>query len=244
MGTYSLGPMPLGVTEGVAAGGGGTPPTTPIIYSNLAGYSSGTPKNYENLVEMASETGPLWGASYGVSDIATGSGIYGIGNNYGGDNTFSVPPQAQLTTFGIIMNNSTPASTITYEVDTADYILNYVGAGIYPPGWEDYLNFGGYAYDPLVGLPGAATSWSWDVTILAQSFSGGAVAFTSGTAVTTQQADFANNPQTGVGEVVTWSLGRGGTINAGDNIEIEVAVTASNAAGSAVAAVTVQINWV
>ena len=31
MGTYSLGPMPLGVTEGVAGGGGGTPPSTPVI---------------------------------------------------------------------------------------------------------------------------------------------------------------------------------------------------------------------
>ena len=91
--------------------------------------------------------------------------------------------------------------------------------------------------------PRAATSWSWDVTILAQSFSGGAVAFTSGTGATTQQADFAINPGTGVGEDVKWSLGRGGSIIAGDSITIEVAVTASNASGSAVAAVDVQINW-
>ena len=78
---------------------------------------------------------------------------------------------------------------------------------------------------------------------MAQSFSGGAVAFTSGTGATTQQADFAINPGTGVGEDVKWSLGRGGSIIAGDSITIEVAVTASNASGSAVAAVDVQINW-
>ena len=52
MGTYSLGPMPLGVTEGVAAGGGGGPPTTPVIYSNLAGYLA-TPTRFQDLVEMA-----------------------------------------------------------------------------------------------------------------------------------------------------------------------------------------------
>jgi len=220
---------------------GPSPPTTPIIYSNLAGFLA-TPTRFVNLVEMASETGPLWGANYGVSDIATGAGQYGIGNNYGGNNGFSVPPDPQLTTFGVGMQNG--AGLIIYEVDTADYMTNYVGAGIYPPGWEDYLNFGAYAADPGAGLPGAATSWSWDVTILAQSFSGGAVAFTSGFGITTQQADFGNNPQTGVGEDVRWSLGRGGSIIAGDSIVIEVAVTASNASGSAVAAVNVEINWV
>ncbi len=220
---------------------GPSPPTTPIIYSNFAGFS-GAATRYENLVEMASETGPLWGGSYGVSDPATGTGQYGIGNNYGGNNGFSVPPDPQLTTFGIVMNNSTVASTITYQVDAIDYMNNYLTA--YPPGWEDYLNFGAYAADPGAGLPGAATSWSWDVTIINQSFSGGAVAFTSGTGVTTQQADFAINPGTGVGEDVMWFLGRGGTINGGDILELEVAVTASNASGSAVAAVTVLVEWV
>ena len=39
---------------------GPSPPTTPIIYSNFAGFS-GAATRYENLVEMASETGPLWG---------------------------------------------------------------------------------------------------------------------------------------------------------------------------------------
>ena len=39
-------------------------------------------------------------------------------------------------------------------------------------------------------------------------------------------------------------LGRGGTINGGDILEIEVAVTASNASGSAVAVVTVLVEWV
>ena len=227
----------------VQATAGGGAPITPVIYSNLAGFL-GPSTRYQNLVEMASETGPLWGASYGVSDIATGTGTYGIGNNYGGDNGFAVPPDPQRTTFGIFMSNSTATSTITYQVDTADYMFNYTGAGIYPPGWEDYLNFGAYAADPGSGTPAAATSWSWDVTIITQSFSGGAVAFTSGTGVTTQQADFANNPGTGVGEDVKWSLGRGGSINAGDLLEIEVAVTASNASGSATAAVTVMIDWV
>jgi hypothetical protein len=220
---------------------GPSPPTNPVIYSNLAGFLA-TPTRFENLVEMASETGPLWGGSYGVSDPITGTGQYGIGNNYGGNNGFSVPPDPQLTTFGIVMNNSTGASTITYQVDAADYMNNYNFG--YPPGWEDYLNFGAYAADPGAGLPGAATSWSWDVTIIAQSFSGGAVAFTSGTGVTTQQADFNNNPGTGVGEDVKWFLGRGGTINGGDILELEVAVTASNASGSATAAVTVLVEWV
>jgi len=222
---------------------GPSPPSTPVIYSNLAGFLA-TPTRFQNLVEMASETGPLWGASYGVSDIATGLNQYGIGNNYGGDNGFAVPPDPQRTTFGIFMTNSTATSTITYQVDTADYMFNYTGAGIYPPGWEDYLNFGAYAADPSAGLPGAATSWSWDVTIITQSFSGGAVAFTSGTGLTTQQADFNNNPGTGVGEEVKWTLGRGGSINGGDLIEIEVAVTASNASGSATASVTVMVEWV
>ena len=134
---------------------------------------------------------------------STGTGQYGIGNNYGGNNGFSVPPDPQLTTFGIVMNNSTVASTITYQVDAIDYMNNYLILA-YPPSWEDYLNFGAYAADPGAGGAGAATSWSWDVTIVAQSFSGGAVAFTSGTGVTTQQADFANNPGTGVGEDVKW----------------------------------------
>ena len=224
----------------VQATAGGFAPVTPIIYSNLAGFLA-TPARFVDLVEMASETGPNWGASYGVSDIATGAGLYGIGNNYGGNNGFSVPPDPQLTTFGVGMQNL--AALVNYDVDTADYIFNYVGAGIYPPGFEDYLNFGAYADDPGALTPSAATSWSWDVTILNQSFSGGAVAFTSGTGVTTQQADFANNPGTGVGEDVKWSLGRGGTINGGDSILIEVAVTASNAFGSATQEVEVQINW-
>jgi len=241
MGTYSLGPMPLGVTEGVAGGGGGTPPSTPVIYSNLAGFL-GPATRYQDLVEMASETGPAWGGSYGVSDIATGIGVYGIGNNYGGNNGFSVPPDPQLTTFGVGMQNL--PGLINYDVDTADYMTNYTGAGIYPPGWEDYLNFGAYAHDPGAGGGSPATSWSWDVTILNQSFSGGAIAFTSGTGATTQQADFGNNPGTGVGEDVKWFLGRGGTILGGDSLLIEVGVTASNAGGSAFNAVQVSINWV
>ena len=220
---------------------GPSPPANPVIYSNLAGYLA-TPTRFVDLVEMASETGLNWGAAYGVSDIATGTGVYGIGNNYGGNNGFAVPPDPQLTTFGVGMQNL--PGLVNYDVDTADYMANYTGAGIYPPGWEDYLNFGAYAEDPGAGGASAATSWSWDVTILAQSFSGGAVAFTSGTGATTQQADFAINPGTGVGEDVKWSLGRGGSIIAGDSITIEVAVTASNASGSAVAAVDVQINWV
>lgn len=233
--------MPLGVTEGVAGGGVVSPPSTPVIYSNLAGFL-GPATRYVDLVEMASETGLLWGANYGVSDIATGSATYGIGNNYGGDNGFAVPPDPQRTTFGVGMQNN--AGLVNYDVDTADYMFNYTGVGIYPPGWEDYLNFGAYADDPGAGGASAATSWSWDVTILAQSFSGGAVAFTSGTGATTQQADFGNNPGTGVGEDVKWSLGRGGSIIAGDSITIAVAVTASNAGGSSVAAVNVQINWI
>ena len=67
---------------------------------------------------------------------------------------------------------------------------------------------------------------------------------TQGTGATTQQADFANNPGEGVLEVVKWSLGRGGTILAGDSLNIEVAVTASNANGSSTEAVNVAINWV
>ena len=232
--------MPLGVTEGVAGGGGGTPPSTPVIYSNLAGFL-GPATRYQDLVEMASETGPAWGGSYGVSDIATGIGVYGIGNNYGGNNGFSVPPDPQLTTFGVGMQNL--PGLINYDVDTADYMTNYTGAGIYPPGWEDYLNFGAYAHDPGAGGGSPATSWSWDVTIISQSFSGGATAYTQGTGATTQQADFANNPGEGVLEVVKWNLGRGGTILAGDSLNIEVAVTASNASGSAGAKVDVQINW-
>ena len=224
----------------VQATAGGGAPSTPIIYSNLAGFLA-TPTRFVDLVEMASETGPNWGASYGVSDVATGGGLYGIGNNYGGNNGFSVPPDPQLTTFGIGMQNF--AALVNYDVDTADYMTNYTGAGAYPPGWEDYLNFGAIADDPGASTPSAATSWSWDVTILNQSFSGGAVAFTSGTGATTQQADFAINPGTGVGEDVKWSLGRGGTINPGDSILIEVAVTASNAFGNATQAVEVQINW-
>ena len=222
----------------VQATAGGSAPLTPEIYSNLAGFLA-TPTRFKELVEMASETGPLWGGSYGVSDPVTGTGQYGIGNNYGGNNGFSVPPDPQRTTFGIGMQNL--VALVNYDVDTGDYITNYTGA--YPPGWEDYLNFGAYADDPGALTPSAATSWSWDVTIITQSFSGGAIAFTSGTGVTTQQADFANNPGTGVGEDVKWFLGRGGTINAGDSILIEVAVTASNASGSAVNAVSVQINW-
>ena len=240
MGTYSLGPMPLGVTEGVAAGGGGGPPIKPVIYSNLAGYNSANPTRFQDLVEMASETGPLWGGSYGVSDPVTGTGVYGIGNNYGGDNGFSVPPNPQRTTFGIGMQNL--INLVTYDVDAADYMNNYNFG--YPPGWEDFLNFGAYAEDPGAGGPSAATSWSWDVTIISQSFSGGATAITQGTGATTQQADFANNPGEGVLEVVKWSLGRGGTILAGDSLNIEVAVTASNANGSSTEAVNVAINWV
>ena len=177
-----------------------------------------------------------------VSDIATGTGVYGIGNNYGGNNGFTVPPDPQLTTFGVTMQNL--SGLVNYEVDTSDYMANYTGAGIYPPGWEDYLNFGAYAEDPGSGGASAATSWSWDVTIISQSFSGGAVAVTSGTGVTTQQADFSNNPGTGVGEDVKWSLGRGGSIIAGDNINIRVQVTASNAGGSSGAFVEVVITWV
>lgn len=231
--------MPLGVTEGVAAGGGGGPPTTPVIYSNLAGYLA-TPTRFQDLVEMASETGPLWGGTYGVSDPITGTGQYGIGNNYGGNNGFSVPPDPQRTTFGTGMQNL--PNLVQYEVDAADYMNNYNFG--YPPGWEDFLNFGAYAEDPGAGGPSAATSWSWDVTILTQSFSGGAVAFTGGTGATTQQADFANNPGEGVLERVQWFLGRGGTILGGDSLLIEVGVTASNASGSAFAAVNVAINWV
>jgi len=241
MGTYSLGPMPLGVTEGVAGGGGGSPPLTPVIYSNQAGFLA-TPARFQNLVEMAAQTGPLWGASYGVSDVATGTGVYGLGDNYGGNNGFSVPPDPQRTTYGISMQN-TPGA-ILYEVDTADYMFNYTGAGIYPPGWEDFLNFGAYADDPGSGTASAATSWSWDVTIVGSSFSGGAIVFTSGTGATTQQADFGNNPGTGVGEVIRWSLGRGGSIVAGDFLDIQVEVTASNAAGSSTAAVVISIFWI
>lgn len=222
----------------VQATAGGGAPATPVIYSNLAGFLA-TPLRFVDLVEMASETGPLWGGAYGVSDISTGSGIYGIGNNYGGDNGFSVPPDPQRTTFGTVMQNL-PA-LVNYTVDAANYMVNYA---TYPGGYEDYLNFGAYAYDPGSGGSSAATSWSWDVTIIGSSFSGGAVAVTVGTGVTTQTADFALYPGTGVGEAVRWSLGRGGSIIAGDNIDIEVAVTASNGSGSAVAAVDVQINWV
>tara|TARA_R110000782_G_scaffold267691_1_gene363360 strand:- start:1905 stop:2624 length:720 start_codon:yes stop_codon:yes gene_type:complete len=225
----------------VQAAAGGGAPATPVIYSNLAGFLA-TPTRFVNLVEMASETGPLWSAAYGVSDIATGTGVYGIGNNYGGNNGNAVPPDPQRTTFGLGMQNL--SGLVNYDVDTADYMVNYTGAGIYPPGWEDYLNFGAYADDPGAGGASAATSWSWDVTILAQSFSGGAVAVTSGTGVTTQNADFALYPGTGVGEDVKWSLGRGGSIIAGDNINIEVAVTASNGSGSAVQAVNITITWI
>ena len=31
--------------------------------------------------------------------------LYGIGNNYGGNNGFAVPPDPQLTTFGVGMQN-------------------------------------------------------------------------------------------------------------------------------------------
>ena len=56
-----------------ATAGGGTP-ATPVIYSNLAGFL-GPATRFVDLVEMASETGPLWGGAYGVSDIATGTGV-------------------------------------------------------------------------------------------------------------------------------------------------------------------------
>lgn len=238
MGTYSLGPMPLGVTEGVTGGGGPSAPATPVIYSNLAGYLA-TPTRFQDLVEMDSAASPFWTA-IGVSDVITGTGQYGIGQNFGGNSGFQIPPDPQFTTFGLSMQN-TP-NLVLYEVDAADYMNNYNFG--YPPGYEDFVNFGAYAEDPGAGGPSAATSWSWDVTILTQSFSGGAVAFTAGTGATTQQADFANNPGEGVLERVQWFLGRGGTILGGDSLLLEVAVTASNASGSAGAAVNVAINWV
>lgn len=232
MGTYSLGPMPLGVTEGVAAGG--TPPTAVTIYP-----SSGTPAAGINLCDMESQIATGWGTIFGVADIVTGLGNAGIGYNGDGLNTYGVPPGNIFTaTFVVGLSNINGSSRTAIEVDTATYLTDWnIGYGGGP--YNDILTFGGYANGGV-----GATSWLWGVTIAAQSLSNGSVAYVTGTASTAQDSTYATAGAFGVGQYVGIQPGRSGYVNPGDSLTIDVDVTATNAGGSTNAAFRLSVDFV
>ena len=227
MGTYSLGPMPLGVTEGVAASGG-TPPTAVVIYPTGALAAAG-----KFMCDMESNLITNWGILYGVADTVSGFGNTGLGYNGGGLNTYTVPPGNILTaTFivGLVNANGGTNGNTLMEVDTTDYLTNW-NLGYGGGGYNDVITFAGYA-DGGVG----ATSWAWSVTIPSQSLSGGSVAYISGTASTAQDSTYVSVGGAGVGQSVFIQPGRGGYVQPGDNLMMQVDVTATNAAGSTSAA--------
>jgi hypothetical protein len=225
--------MPLGVTEGVA-GGGGTPPTAVKIYP-----SSATPAAGASICDMESQIAPGWNGAYGIADIVTGLGNSGIGYNGDGLNTYSVPPGNSTTAafvVGLVNTNATGRTTI--DVDTADYLTNY-NTGYGGSGYNDIITFAGYG-DGGVG----ATSWSWAVSINFQSLSNGTVASVSGTASTAQNSTYATAGWTGVGQYIFIQPGRSGYVIAGDTFIIDVDVTATNAGGSATASFELVVNFV
>jgi len=232
-GTYSLGPMPLGVTEGVA-GGGGTPPTSVKIYP-----SSATPSAGSGICDMESQIAPGWNGSYGIADIITGLGNSGIGYNGDGLNTYNVPPGNPTTaSFVVGLSNNTLGGRTAIEVDTATYLTDYnVGYG--GGGYNDIITFGGYG-DGGVG----ATSWSWAVSINGQSLSNGTTLFVVGTPSTAQDSTYATVGGFGVGQYIFIQPGRGGYVAPGDSFAIDVDVTATNAAGSTTANFLLTVDFV
>lgn len=232
MGTYSLGPMPLGVTEGVAAGG--TPPTAVTIYPSNTSPAAGI-----NLCDMESQIATGWGTIFGVADIVTGLGNAGIGYNGDGLNTYGVPPGNIFTaTFVVGLSNINGSSRTAIEVDTATYLTDWnIGYGGGP--YNDILTFGGYANGGV-----GATSWLWGVTIVSQSLSNGSSAYVTGTASTAQDSTYATAGVFGVGQYVGIQPGRSGYVNPGDSLTIDVDVTATNAGGSTNAAFRLSVDFV
>jgi len=236
MGTYSLGPMPLGVTEGVT--GGVSPPTAVTIYplSLAAGFSS--------MCDMQSQTYPGFGGipfGPGVADIVTGFGNTGIGYNDQGSPLYMVPPGTPGTTATFVaslINNPAAVGRTIIEVDTADYLTNW-NLGYGGGGYSDVLTFGGYA-DGGVG----ALTWSWKLNIIFSSLSNGTIATVAGTPSTTQDATYVANPGFGIGEYLLLQPARGGYVNPGDQLILNVVATATNGGGSTTATFQCEIYFV
>jgi len=220
--TYGIGgTCAPGVLMGTAAGGV-TPPSAVTLY-----YDSTLFHRTTDRIGIYGNADPNWGITQGVTDIITGTGVYGIAMNAGAETGNNVPPAAQYSTFQVSMTNVGPATVM--EIDTMDYDLNLLSYG---GGYVDMMNYGGYAD----GGTGTGVTWAWDVTITASSISNGGVATVFGTPITAQDGAFTTTGWTGVGEYILIQYGRSGGPLAGDFINVQVTATATNAGGSASAA--------
>jgi hypothetical protein len=228
--TYGIGgTCAPGVLMGTTAGGV-TPPTAVTLF-----YDSTLFHRTTDRIGIYGNADPNFGITQGVTDIITGTGVYGIAMNAGAETGNNVPPAPAYSTFQVSMTNVANATAM--EVDALDYNTNLISYG---GGYEDILNYGGYAD----GGVGVGVTWSWDVTIAGQSISNGGIATVFGTPITAQDGAFTTTGWTGVGEYIRIQYGRTGGPLAGDNINVVVTATATNAGGTAVATFNNDINFI
>ena len=228
--TYGIGgTCAPGVLMGTAAGGV-TPPTTVTLY-----YDSTLFHRTSSRIGIYGNADPNWGITHGVTDVVTGTGVYGMATNAGAETGNSVPPNPPYSTFQPTMMNVANATMM--EIDSVDYDNNLVSYG---PGYTDFFNYGGYAD----GGVGVGVTWTWSVTITGGSLTGGTIAYVVGTPITAQDGAFTTTGWTGVGEYVEIQPGRGGGPVPGDNLQIVVTATATNAGGSTSASFNHDINWI
>lgn len=228
--TYGIGgTCAPGVLMGVAAGGV-TPPTAITLFFDNTLFHRTTDR-----IGIYGNADPNFGITQGVTDVITGTGVYGIAMNAGAESGNSVPPAPAYSTFQTSMQNVGPSTAM--EVDALDYNNNLISYG---GGYEDILNYGGYAD----GGVGVGVTWSWAVTVTAQSISNGGIATVFGTPITAQDGAFTTVGWTGVGEYIRIQYGRTGGPLAGDFINVAVTATATNAGGTAVATFTNDIVFI
>jgi len=231
--TYGIGgTVAPGVLMGVAAGGV-TPPTAITLYYDATLFHRTTTR-----IGIDGTQDPNYGITQGVPDLVTGVGTYGIAWNAGAETGNNVPPAAVYSTFQTSMQNI--GGGVTMEIDALDYWTNwsFLGAG---GGYPDMINYGGFADGGL----GTGVTWSWALTIVAQSLSNGTVAFISGTPVgNTPDGSFLANGWTGIGEYIGMQSGRSAGPIAGDTLNLSVTATATNAGGSTSASMIHDITWI
>ena len=213
-----------------------TPPGPITIYGDIAAPGVPDPGTIA-CCAMDSTQFTNFGVAIGVADIISGLGQYGLAYNDFGNTTYGIPPGPNAT-FVLAAANTPGSNRTTYEIDSLTYGQDWFGYG--PPGsYEDVYNFGGIADN----AGGAATSWSWTMTITAQSLSNGCVALVGGSSSTAQDSTFQTIGGTGIGQYVVVNAGRGGYPAGGDTMTIDVIVTATNSGGSASANWRCSINW-
>ena len=228
--TYGIGgTCAPGVLMGVAAGGV-TPPTAITLYWDSTLYI-----RTQDRIGIFGNADPNWGITHGVTDVLTGTGVYGMANNAGAEGAGSVPPNPPYSTFQATMTNAGNATVM--EIDSLDYDLNLFSYG---GGYTDFFNYGGFADGGI----GVGVTWTWDVTITGGTLTGGTIAYVVGTPITLPDGSFGVTGWTGVGEYVEIQPGRGGGPVPGDDLQIVVTATATNAGGPTSASFNHDINWI